>query len=305
MRYRSFPFAPRQSLGGLLPCLLGATLCAPLAPASAEICSASGEHARVAAIVDDLDVALEDGRTLRLAGLDPARATPSDPTLGERMRKTLAERLVGRDVTVTVLSAGPDRWERYPALAALPRASASPDPDAASLNETLLGEGVARVRPEAVARACLSRFLAGEAAARTAGLGLWSDPYYAVLKADDRKGLAERSGAMALVEGRAGLRRTRGWVDLDLGHGRSGLAATFSGRDLKRLAQAGIDLKALVGATLRIRGFLDDRFGPRIEVKDAGQIEVVSGPLQNPEMPRGTPHDTVGQDGAAMKDGTE
>lgn len=265
-------------------------------------CATPAEIVRVAAVIDDGDLALEDGRTLRLAGLDLARATPTNPRLGETMRAALAERLVGRDVAVAILSPAPDRWERFSALVAgvAPDASNGPAPDATSVNERLVLEGWARMRPEAAVRGCGARFLTFEGKARAAGLGLWSDPYYAVVQADDRRGLAERTGAMALVEGTARLRRTPARIYLDLARGRYGVAATLAPRQVKMLARAGIGPENLVGSRLRVRGFLDDRFGPRIDVTEAGQIETLGDGSATPGEPVevGSGRSTSSGDGA-------
>ncbi len=244
------------------------------------LCVTPAEIVRVAAVVDDGDVALEDGRTLRLAGLDLARATPTNPGLGETARAALADRLVGREAAVAILSPAPDRWERLSALVAAPdqrrSAEGMPEGEATSMNERLIEEGWARTRPEVAIRSCATRYLALEIKARAAGLGLWSDPYYAVVRGDDRRGLAERTGAMALVEGTARVRRRRERLYLQLGEDGHGFAATLAPRQVQTFARAGIRLENLVGSRLRIRGFLDDRFGPRIDVTEAGQVEVLS-----------------------------
>src|ERR1019366_3936854 len=51
--------------------------------------------------------------------------------------------------------------------------------------------GLARYEPSAAARPCRTSLLAAEAGARAAGLGLWGDPYYAVIAAADRASFAQ------------------------------------------------------------------------------------------------------------------
>ena len=58
---------------------------------------------------------------------------------------------------------------------------------------------MSQARRRALAGASL---LAAEAGARTAGLGLWADPYYAVIAAADRPSFAEKAGTAVIVEGR-------------------------------------------------------------------------------------------------------
>ncbi len=244
-------------------------------------CDAIPEDARVAVVLDDFDLALDDGRELRLAGIDPARGTPARPGLAEDLRQKLSAWLSGRAVRVAPLAA-PDRWDRVPALVWAvgdPPTESAPltAPASGSVAEAVLGSGFGRARPEPLLPPCFSTFRTLEGQARTSGLGLWSDPYYAILDANDRDGLAQRTGAMALVEGRLSLGSGRAWTFLRLGRGSGAFAATLSRRGTKLLAKAGLDPGTLTGRRIRIRGFLDDRFGPQIDVTSADQIEVLDG----------------------------
>jgi endonuclease YncB( thermonuclease family) len=242
-------------------------------------CDVPAGEARVAAVLDDFDLALDDGRELRLAGIDPARATPGRPGLGEDLRQKLAAWLSGRAVRVAPLAV-PDRWDRVPALVWAeggppPGSATLVAPSSGSVAEAALVSGFARARPEPLLPPCFSAFRTWEAQGRMSRLGLWSDPYYAILDANDRDGLAQRTGAMALVEGRLSLGSGRAWTFLRLGRGAGTFAATLSRRAAKMLANAGLDPGALTGRRIRIRGFLDDRFGPQIDVTSADQIEVL------------------------------
>ncbi len=242
-------------------------------------CDMPAGEARVAAVLDDFDLALDDGRELRLAGIDPARATPSRPGFGEELRQTLAAWLSGQPVRVAPLAA-PDRWDRVPALvwvegAPPPESAALVVPSSSSIAEAVLASGFARARPEPLLPPCFSTFRTWEGQARTSRLGLWSDPYYAILDANDRDGLAQRTGAMALVEGQLRLGSGRAWTFLRLGRGAGTFAATLSRRAAKMLAKVGLDPGALTGRRIRIRGVLDDRFGPQIDVTSADQVEVL------------------------------
>jgi hypothetical protein len=74
------------------------------------------------------------------------------------------------------------------------------------VGEALIDAGLARYEPSAAARSCRASLLAAEAGARAAGLGLWADPYYAVIVAADRPSFAEtfaeKTGTAVIVEGR-------------------------------------------------------------------------------------------------------
>ncbi|MGH6832700.1 MAG: thermonuclease family protein, partial [Methyloceanibacter sp.] len=61
---------------------------------------------------------------------------------------------------------------------------------------------------------------------------------------------------------------------------RSDFTISVEGKAVGAFAAAGIDLKALAGARLRVRGFLAWRNGPMIEASHPEQIELL------PEGPR-------------------
>ena len=240
-----------------------------------DACQAIGQTAEVAAVLDDLELALDDGRVVRLAGLDPARATPDRPALAADARSAFQLLLGGRRVRVRPLAASPDRWDRVPALVGVEAATTDPQPTS-TLNEALIEAGWARARPETLPSPCLMTFMTAEAQARARGFGLWADPYYAIIPASDANGLARRTGAMAIVEGVVNVRHERYRTIVSFGPriGRD-LTAAVARQNEKKLAKAGLDLQKLVGREVRIRGFLDDRFGPRIDLVDPGQVEVV------------------------------
>ena len=86
-------------------------------PACAD-CPVSGEETvRVSAVETRLELRLEDGRLIRLIGLDPASQTPSDPDRADAARATLAAQLAGHTITLHRVSATPDRWGRIAAMA--------------------------------------------------------------------------------------------------------------------------------------------------------------------------------------------
>ena len=104
-------------------------------------------------------------------------------------------------------------------------------PARASAAEALLAAGLARVRPEFETRGCEAGRLALESAARAKGLGVWRDPDYVVLAADDVASLARRDGRFVIVEGvvrRIGVGRARLYLDLG---GRGALTVVASRED--------------------------------------------------------------------------
>ncbi len=262
----------------------------PTLSRGAVLCPGSGDEVvKVQAVEARLELGLADGRRLRLVGLDPALDTPDDPDLGETARARLAALVAGHAVRIRPLSTAPDRWGRLAVFAftSVPDASA-PDVsagEAGGLATAALAAGLGRYQAEPAAHECRVAFLAAEAKARGARLGLWADPYYAVLAVDDRAAFAERAGTVILAEGRLiavlpGPYRTKlRFATLD--RKRSGsvtLAATILPRTMKAFKAAGLDLDALVGRTILLRGLLDLRFGPQLELSGPDEIADVTTP---------------------------
>src|SRR4029078_6573025 len=75
-------------------------------------------------------------------------------------------------------------------------------PSAPFVQQALLAQGNARVSAHIHDKGCAATFLAGERAARQAGLGLWADPYYVIRHAEDSAGVLAVRGHFAVVEGK-------------------------------------------------------------------------------------------------------
>lgn len=221
-----------------------------------------GPLVTVATVSEQGDVALSDGRTIRLAGIDIARGGAK--ALDRSARAALLAWAEG-PVQLRPLGA-PDRWGRIPAL--LFRATPPGEAGAA-----LLAAGLARVAPEASVHACAAGRLAAEDGARAAGRGLWSDPGAAVLAPSDAAGLAAQAGGLAIVQGVLRLHESRGALYLALGRDRHGFTAVVSRRDAKLFDKAGLNLRDYAGTPVRLRGDLDARFGPRMRVTDPDAVE--------------------------------
>jgi endonuclease YncB( thermonuclease family) len=227
---------------------------------------------RVVDVDERLGIALEDGRIVRLVGLDtpvPSRGSPETATAARRF---LIGRLLGREVELDLMAGGMDRWGRVLADVAIPETSAG---TAGSTAIALLAAGHARVRPEFEARACAPPRLAAEDAARRARLGLWRDPAYAIVQASDAAALKARDGQFVVIEGRVrrvGFARSRLYLDL-VPH--DGPTVVIARKLAPALAEGGRSVEGLAGEVIRVRGALDDRPRPRIEVSEPAMIEVV------------------------------
>jgi endonuclease YncB( thermonuclease family) len=140
-------------------------------------CGRPGGRVQAASVDQRLDIALSDGRIVRLGGLDTPDPARGAPETANGARDFLSRRLLGRDAYLIVLAATADRWGRTVADLSLPDpAAGSPG----STAEALLAAGLARVRPEFETRGCAAERLMIEDGARRADLGIWRDPEYAV-----------------------------------------------------------------------------------------------------------------------------
>ena len=266
-----------------LACLLA--FCA--LPARAAPCGdPASQGLRVEAVDERFEITLEDGRRLRLAGIERPRPTPANPGRPAQARDQLRGWLMkpGLRVDLELLAAVPDRWNRLPARLFAPGG----DGGAQSVAEALVEAGLARVEIDPLARPCLRPLLALETKARREGLGLWRDPAFTVAAAADRAGLAARAGEVVLVEGLVsgvGATASRTYVNfgpirtyVNFGPIRTvDFAATVGRNNLAAFAKSGVILAQLSGKVVRVRGLVETQFGPQIELADPEAIELGSG----------------------------
>jgi len=241
-------------------------------------CPAEGNASgRVVSVDERLELTLENGIRLKIAGVDPPRPTPGNPDLDFRAQERLTQWLVGQDIAFRPLEPGPDRWGRVVAFvfAVAPESSNGPRTAHLPVGEALIDAGLARYESSVAARPCRSALLAAEAGARASGLGLWTDPYYAIIAAADRLSFAEKAGSSVIVEGRiTGIASRRPRITLYFGPRQGGnFSVTILPRNSKTFEAAYSSLAGLTGQTVRVRGLLDTRFGPQIEISDPDEVE--------------------------------
>jgi endonuclease YncB( thermonuclease family) len=220
---------------------------------------------RVTAALDARSFRLEDGREVRLAGIVPAE--PEKPAT--ELSRGLALMLVGHEVRLRGQDDSPDRYGRQSAFVWLV-------PDETLVQGELLAQGQAIVATTVTDRDCLAALMAAEAQAREAKRGIWADP--AVIKNTESPGdILAGIGRLMLVEGKVLSVRQAGATTY-LNFGRNWIrdfAVTIPRRALANLAAAGLVPKSLENKRIRVRGFVEARSGPRIEVVRAGQIELI------------------------------
>lgn len=241
--------------------IIAASLCAAAPPGNAAaapcVLTPIGS-ATVAAVRDGGTLMLDDGRELRLAGIEIA------PGRREALR-ALAH---GRTLRLERLGAEADRYGRLVAFAALPDAGPT-------LQQALLEQGLARVSARIGDKACAEGLLAIESGARRAKRGLWADPNFAPLSSENLAGLEAARGHFALVEGRVlSVRESGATIYLNFGRRWTrDFTVTVLKREQRTFAGGGLDLKQLEGRRVRVRGWVERRGGPIIEAAVPEQIE--------------------------------
>jgi endonuclease YncB( thermonuclease family) len=214
----------------------------------------------VAAVRDGRTLTLGDGRVVRLAAIETAGGT----------RAALEKMAAGKELRLERLGADHDRYGRLVAFA-------FPPDTGRSLQQALVAQGAARVSARVGSRACAEPLLAAERAARAAHRGLWADPNFAPLRAENLAGIRSQAGHFALVEGKVlsvhlsgstfylnfGRRWTRDFSVIILRRNERGFAA------------AGLAPKRLQGRTIRVRGWVEQRRGPLIVADAPEQIELM------------------------------
>jgi endonuclease YncB( thermonuclease family) len=238
-----------------------------IGPADAAGCAFEPQgEGRVIEIVDARTFRLTDGREVVLAGIEPV--------VTEKARRTsaLSAILAGRDVTLRGEDDTPDRYGRQPAFVFLA-------PSETLVQGQLLAQGEALFSGAVTDKDCASVLMAAEAEARQARRGTWADPT-AIKNAESPGDILAGIGRFTVVEGRVLSVRQAGATTY-LNFGRSwtrGFAATISRRMVTAFeAATGTGVKSFENRRIRVRGFVEARGGPRIELLRVGQVELLGG----------------------------
>lgn len=237
----------------------------------------AGPRGVVANVTDGDTVILDNGLVVRLIGLQAPKMPRGNEAFAawpkaEAARARLEAIVLGKAVEIRHGGAERDRYGRV--LGQMFVA----DGTEFWVQRQMVADGLARVYSFPDNRACLAELLAAESRARTMKLGIWADPYYTVRRADQPAAIVERAGRYELVEGRVLLaEKSGGRVFLNFGrYWKEDFTAVIDGKALRLFTDAGFDPLVLEEALVRVRGWVDDRDGPRIEITHPEQIEVLA-----------------------------
>lgn len=228
---------------------------------------------QVVGVVDGDTLVLSDGREVRLTGIQAPKLPLGRPNfrvwpLAEDAKQALEGLALDRTVTLHVDGNGQDRHRRI-----LVHAVVS---GGAWLQAAMVEQGLARVYTFSDNRRLGVALLEKEQIARAERKGIWALDYYA-LRTSDPEALEQDLGSFQVVEGRVvETARVRNWTYLNFGDDyRSDFTISVNRKDLKVFEEVGMDLLALEGHVVRVRGWLKDFNGPLIEATHPEQIEVL------------------------------
>jgi len=215
----------------------------------------------VATARDRRTLLLRDGRELRLAGIEA----------GDDSRAALQALTAGHPLQLESLGAAEhDRYGRVVAFAFA-------DDAQQSVQQALLEQRHARVSARVGDKACANGLLSAERAARATGRGLWADPNFAPLSAENLDRLQTARGRFVLVEGKVlSVRESGGTIYVNFGRR---WTRDFTVIILRRLGKAfttsGVEQKKLEGRRIQVRGWIEQRGDPIITAEAPEQIEVL------------------------------
>jgi endonuclease YncB( thermonuclease family) len=235
------------------------------------------EIATVAAIIDGETLKLVDGRTVRLIGakapMPPLGWRGDDPwPLVEEAKQALERLSSGKDIELRLGGARSDRHGHL-----LAHGFVVAEGERVWLQEAMVAKGLARVYSLPDNRGCVRELLARESEARAKRIGVWSSSAYRIVNALDLERLGRLIHSYQLVEGKVvavGQGRIRIYLNFAQDWRRD-FTVSVERKDLGAFAAAGLDLKALAGRRLRVRGTLAWQNGPMIEASHPEQIELL------------------------------
>jgi endonuclease YncB( thermonuclease family) len=275
-----------------------ALLLTPLAlPASAQTPPAppctlqAGETRAVVRVLDAETVRLDDDREVRLIGALAPRspdmrpdARPWPPELAAEA--ALRALVLGRSVEIAYAEPRHDRYGRLLAHLFVER-----EGERLWVQGELLANGHARAYGLPGSFQCIAELRAHEQVARDEGKGLWGNAAYATRRAFRTREILQQRNSYQIVAGRVAIvatTKTRTYLNFGRDWRSDFTAGIATGlvRDHPQFAQK---LATLEGKAIEVRGWIEYRNGPYIEVEDPSQIAIVEAGQPSSSLQPGGP----------------
>ena len=234
-----------------------------------------GGSALVVEVIDGDTVRLDDGREIRLVGIQaPKLALGRDDFKAwplSRAAKSEIEKLcLGKPVNIFIGTTETDRHGRT-----LSHLVVDDGVNKVWLQGEMLARGMARVYTFADNKALVEEMLELERGARKNRHGIWSNPFYKIIS---HKQSVDHIGGFQLVEGKvldAQVVGKRAYLNFGP-EWRTDFTVTIEKSSLKIFASSGIDPISFKGKNIRVRGWIRHKNGPMIEITHPEQIEIIN-----------------------------
>ena len=273
--------------------LLCAVLAAHSPPSPAEAQAATslpcglepGPTRAVATVLNGDTVRLDDGIEARLVGALAPRASDGGPEAGAAWppatdaQAALEALLAGQSVALAFAGRRADRYGRVLAHLFLGEANAQ-----VWVQGRMIEMGHARAVGLPESDACVGALLERERRAREDRLGLWSHAAYQIRPADRPTELSRYRFTFQLVRGRverARQGRSLSIIELASGERPAAEQGRSQGGAFRVVWRSNVAERAGLeratnysGRNVLVRGWIDGRFGPEIEITASGQLEI-------------------------------
>jgi micrococcal nuclease len=240
-----------------------------------ETCTLAGGPTRsVVRVIDSETLLLDDHQEVRLIGA----LAPRSPDLSPQAQAWRAEEaaiaalkalVLGRSVSLATAGRAEDRYGRKLAHVFIERHG-----ERVWVQGELLSGGHARAYGLPGSYACMRELLAHERVARESGSGLWANAAYMVRSARATRDLLRRRNSYEIVVGRiakVAVTKTRTYINFGADW-RSDFTAGIEQRVLRANPDWAKTLAALEGKRVEVRGWIQYRNGPYIDIEDPSQL---------------------------------
>ncbi|MDH5488710.1 MAG: thermonuclease family protein [Rhodospirillaceae bacterium] len=229
--------------------------------------------AKVTMVIDGDTIWLDDGRKVRLVGIQApelsfGRSDFKPNPFGEAAKKQMATLSLGKSVTIYTGVASTDRHGRTLGHVVIN------DDNKTWLQGEMLRLGMAHVYTFADNRALANEMLEIEKTARKNNVGIWANNLYKIIT-DDAS--ANYVGTYRLVEGKV-LSAQKVGTNVYLNFGpvwRTDFTILVEKDGLALFAKNNVDPLAFQGKNVRVRGWLKNKNGPMIVATHPEQIEII------------------------------
>jgi micrococcal nuclease len=234
-----------------------------------------GSVRTVTRVVDGETLVLDDGKAVRLIGALAPRAQDANAAAGEwppelETIKALSALVLAKRVKLAFAGRKSDRYGRQLAqVFVIDRGSED------WVQGALLRGGYARAYGLPESFACARELMAHEAEARRQGLGIWHNGVYRELSADRPGEIMRQRGKYARVIGKiVSVGRTKSATYLNYSNDwRSDFTVRIDKKVLAAHPDFDKSLDGMSSKTVTVRGWVERRNGPMIDIADPSQLE--------------------------------